>query len=266
MSRLYKVIVVEDEAMIRENIVKKIREAHPGFIVTAQAHNGQAALERIREDPPDLLVTDIRMAVMDGLELAETVYYRHPDIRMIIISGYNEFEFARQAMRFGVSEFLLKPLDAAELRNALSRLYERFSEEDAGISADMPALPEIEARGQIAESAAEYLRTNYLKHPSLESVADRFRITPAYLGRAFKDQFGVSPGKYVFDLIMNQAKKILDERPELMVKEIASMLGYDDQCYFSRAFRKLTGMSPVDYRERAGKVRNISPEEDAGCD
>ncbi len=254
MPRLYRTIVVEDEAIIRENIVKKIREAHPGFVVVAEAHNGSAALERIGADPVDLLVTDIRMAVMDGLELVESVYYRYPDMKMIIISGYNEFEFARQAMRFGVSEFLLKPVDIAELRNALFRIYDRLAEEDAQAFGEQSSLPDIEARGQLAESTAEYFRSNYLKHPSLETVAERFRVSPAYLGKAFKDHFGVSPSKYMFDLIMNHARKILDERPELMVKEIASMLGYDDQCYFSRAFRKLTGMSPIEYRERTGKT------------
>ena len=251
MPDTFRVLVVEDEAAIRENIVKKIMEAHSGFEIVAQAHNGAAALERLKSTAVDLLVTDIRMAVMDGLELVESVYYRYPEMRMIIISGYNEFEYARQALRFGVSEFLLKPVDSVELRNALTRVYERLQEDDAEAFADLAGMPEKEARVQLAESAAEYYRMHYLKHPSLEQVAERLRVSPAYLGRAFKDQFQVSPSKYLFDLIMNQAKKILDERPDLMVKEIASMLGYDDQCYFSRAFKKLSGMSPLEYRDRA---------------
>ena len=265
MSGTYKILAVEDEAAIRENIVKKLGEAHPGFEVAAQAHNGAAALEILKGRAIDLLVTDIRMAVMDGLELVESVYYNYPEMKMIIVSGYNDFEYARRAMPFGVSAFLLKPVDGAELKNALSRVYDRLRDDDSGPWAEQPSLPEKEARVQLAESAAEYYRANYAKHPVLEQVAERLHVSPTYLGRAFKDHFGVSPSKYLFDLIMNQARKILDERPELMVKEIASILGYDDQCYFSRAFKKLTGASPLEYRERVdGKYPGMDPD-DPSC-
>ncbi|OHD79681.1 MAG: hypothetical protein A3J97_04370 [Spirochaetes bacterium RIFOXYC1_FULL_54_7] len=247
----FRILVVEDESAIRENIVKKLKEAHAGFEVVAEAHNGAAALEKLKSTAVDLLVTDIRMSVMDGLELVESVYYHYPEMKMMIISGYNEFEYARQALHFGVSEFLLKPVNSSELRNALCHIHDRLSEDNVEAYAYLNGIPEKEARVQLAESAAEYYRSNYLKHPSLEQVAERLRVSPAYLGRAFKDQFQVSPSKYLFDLIMNQAKKILKERPDLMVKEISSLLGYDDQCYFSRAFKKITGLSPLEYKERA---------------
>ena len=246
-SRKYKTIVAEDEPMIRGNIIKKVPLAHPGFVVSGEAHNGVAALELVEELSPDLLITDIRMPVMDGMELIERCYRFHPSIETIIVSGYGDFAYAKAALRFGVNDYILKPVEGADLAAALERVWLRLSKADADFAGSEP-MPEGGARADLAERSAEILRDRYKEHPSISELSELFHVNPAYLTRAFKEAFGVSPGRYVLDLRISAARKLLAEEPLMEVKEIAGELGYTDQCYFSRAFRRIVGLSPLEYR------------------
>ncbi|KRF18419.1 response regulator transcription factor [Paenibacillus sp. Soil787] len=117
-----KIIVIEDEPIIQENIIKKIEENHSGFQVIAKAYNGKSGLDLIKQHKPDMIITDIRMPIMDGIELIRNVRFLFPDMPIIILSGYDDFEYARQALRFGVMEYLLKPLETGALLEALNRI------------------------------------------------------------------------------------------------------------------------------------------------
>src|SRR3712207_3645012 len=118
---MYKVLVVEDEAVIRGGLKKMIEEVVGGFLVAAQASKGKIALEQLAVWLPDLLVTDIRMSEMNGLDLIKRVREQYPDLPILIISGYNDFEYAKQALRYGVAEYLLKPIDRLELAQFLDK-------------------------------------------------------------------------------------------------------------------------------------------------
>jgi two-component system response regulator YesN len=258
--RKFKAIVAEDEPMIRGNIIKKINEAGAGFLVAGEAHNGQAALELVEELCPDLLVTDIRMPLLSGLELIEHCYRFHPSLETIIISGYSDFAYARTALRFGVSDYILKPVDRADLASALSRIRLRLSKAEADFAAEGPE-GEGGARGDIAAAAAEIIRERFREHPSINALSDSLRVNPAYLTRAFKESFDVTPSRYALDLRISAARKLLEEEAGLEVKEIAAALGYSDQCYFSRAFKRMTGSSPLEYR--ASRLGVPKPVDDA---
>lgn len=122
----YKVLAVEDEPKILRNVIKKIEASDTGFQVVGSAANGEAALELVKKLKPDVLVTDIRMPKMDGLELIRLVKEIEPDIQVIILSGYDEFEYARRAIRLGVSDYLLKPVEPDLLREILSDIKTRL--------------------------------------------------------------------------------------------------------------------------------------------
>jgi len=119
-------MVVEDEALILENIVAKIHTANLDFQVVYQAMNGQDAWEHIPLTMPDLLITDIQMPVMNGLELLCKVKTEYPSIECVILTGYNEFEYARRAMRIGITEYLLKPLKPDNIRDILKTVEKRL--------------------------------------------------------------------------------------------------------------------------------------------
>lgn len=125
---MYKALLVDDEALTREAISENIPWEELGFELIASCENGREAMERMKQMPPDLLLTDIFMPYVDGIELARYVHENHPDTKTVIISGYDEFEYAKQAVRYQVMEYILKPITPAELTEVLLRAKESLDE------------------------------------------------------------------------------------------------------------------------------------------
>ena len=126
---MLRVFLVEDESVIREGLRDKIPWEQYGFQFVGEAADGEMALPLIRKLKPDVLITDIKMPFMDGLSLSEMVKEEFPRTRIIIISGYDDFEYARQAIVVGVDQYLLKPITRATLRNVLLELKEKIGQD-----------------------------------------------------------------------------------------------------------------------------------------
>lgn len=123
-----KIVVVEDELILLENMCRKIAAVSPDFVIAGKAFNGKEALELIRKNRPDIVFTDIRMPLMDGLELADILYREYPEIHVVIVSGYDDFEYARRAITYKVHDYLLKPLKNGELEKLLTSLQTMVAE------------------------------------------------------------------------------------------------------------------------------------------
>lgn len=123
---MYKLLLVDDEPIIREGLERMIDWKRLGITLTASCGNAIAALERMMDDMPDILITDVRMPGMSGLELVERAMALHPQLQAIVLSGYDTFEYARQALKSGVMEYLLKPCGAEEMEAALERVCRRI--------------------------------------------------------------------------------------------------------------------------------------------
>ncbi|WJH33630.1 response regulator [Paenibacillus sp. CC-CFT747] len=122
-----KMLIVDDEPVICRGLRETIPWETIGVEVVGDASDGVEALERIESQPVDLVLTDIHMDGMDGLELAKELRQRYPHIRIIILSGYDYFDYARQAIRIGVEDYLLKPVDVDELMEMVRRIGESWS-------------------------------------------------------------------------------------------------------------------------------------------
>ena len=126
---MVKVFLVEDEAIIRRGIKKNVEWEKNGFTFVGEAGDGEYAYPQILKTEPDILITDIKMPFMDGLELSRLVKKALPDTKIIILSGYNEFDYAKEAITIGISEYLLKPVTAASLTAVLRKVREEIREE-----------------------------------------------------------------------------------------------------------------------------------------
>ena len=126
---LYRIILVDDEEEVRKSIIRKIDWQAVGFTVVGDAENGEDALEKIEALEPDVVLTDIRMPYMDGLTLAEKIRQRYPSMKIVIFSGYDDFDYAKRAIKLNVTEYILKPVNVEELTAILRRIQESLDEE-----------------------------------------------------------------------------------------------------------------------------------------
>ncbi len=153
---MYKVFLTDDEIVIREGIRNNFPWEETDFVLAGEAPDGEIALSMLQDVKPDILITDIKMPFMDGLALCRSVTHTMPWMHVVILSGYDEFAYAKEAMALGVQDYILKPVNAQELLQALTRIGERILEERKR-EADLAALKE-----QFA-SSSRYLQENLLR-------------------------------------------------------------------------------------------------------
>lgn len=247
-GKLYKVIVVEDEALIRHNITKKIHELNTGFEVIGEAMDGKSALALIEATRPHLVITDIQMPIMNGLELAKNIYYKYPQILIVIISGFSEFNYARKAIEYQVKDYLLKPINSEELLEVMTKIKLQLDANLDSLTDIVNSKNDSISPENLIQAVELYIRSNYTKDLTVEAIAKSLNFSPDYLSRVYKKYTGQTPLKYLIHLRINTAKQILDSNDKIEIKNVGEMVGYPDQYYFSRIFKTHTGYYPSEYR------------------
>ena len=160
----YKYLVVEDESLIRKNLIKKITALDLPLTLIGEAANGMEAIVKVEKDCPDLVITDIRMPVMDGLQMIEKLHDMNLNTRAVILSGYSEFEYAKKAIYYGVEDYLLKPLAAEDIVDVLERIEKKMEEEEQK-NAGTPGqcIKELVYGGLLSEEEAGRIRAVRLR-------------------------------------------------------------------------------------------------------
>lgn len=126
---LYRIMLVDDEEEVRKAMIRQMDWGKLGFSVVGDAENGEDALEKVEQLEPDVIMTDIRMPYMDGLTLVAKIREKYPFMKILIFSGYDDFEYAKQAIKFKVTEYILKPINGEELSEILKRVKVSLDEE-----------------------------------------------------------------------------------------------------------------------------------------
>ncbi|MDO4294258.1 MAG: response regulator [Eubacteriales bacterium] len=242
---MYKVVIADDEVWIGFGIKKLIHKSGKPFLVEGEAPNGIRAYELVREIRPDLLITDIRMPGLTGLELMRRLRQEGFSTSVVIISGYAEFEYAREALQLGAFDYLLKPVEEESLYAILDR-YWLQGEQKTGKEKFMEELPE--ATDPRVRRIMEQIDREYTQKLSLGELADSCHLSIGHLSSLIRRETGMSFSEYVTKKRMEDAKGLLC-KPELSVEEIAQSVGYQDYFYFTKAFKKYEGVSPSVYRK-----------------
>ena len=131
---MYKLLIADDEEWIRMGISQAIDWGKLGFSAVETASNGKIAIEKIQKNPPDMVISDVVMPQVTGLQLAEWIYNHHPEIKVILISGYDQFEYARKAIRFAVVDYILKPVEEEKLQEVVRRCLTQMNKQRSDIS------------------------------------------------------------------------------------------------------------------------------------
>jgi two-component system, response regulator YesN len=241
--QMLKAIVVDDEPKMREGFKKIIPWEQHGFTLCGDAENGRLALEVIEREKPALVITDIRMPVLSGLDLMMEVSGRI-DCHFIVVSGYSEFQYAQRALVYGAVDYLLKPIDEEQLIAALKRTRQRVA------PASPVHLPENPAQTKGAvEEVKRYIEEHYCEPVTIKEIAGKVFLHPIYLGQLFKKQTGMYFNDYVHKTRIEEAKKRLKDSSNKIV-DIALSVGYNDTDYFVQKFKKNVSCTPSQFREK----------------
>lgn len=262
MAGPYRVLIVEDEPLMREYLIASLQRLNPSFVAADAAHDGLAALALFESNSYDLMITDLRMPGMDGLQLIERIRSMGKTLPIIILTGYDEFEYARTALHFGVAEYLLKPLNDDALTETLERLDRLIKQRRNAMQLPNDLSPQNIARfvatcfsdsdgehSLLAERAANYIATHFTEPITQSDVADALGITPAYLSSIFHEEKGESYTKFLTRLRMMQAALLLKSNPGMTIQSVAEQTGYASDKHFISVFKKYFGTTPNEYRQ-----------------
>ena len=269
---MIRLLIADDEKLEREALAEMVARRFEHEVVLELAENGRKAADTAVLWGADLILMDIEMPGMSGLDAARAVLTQRPGCRVIFVTAYSLFQYAHEAVHLGACDYLLKPVDPDELEASIRRAMrqveaERKLEElatakalpepqDAGAAPAEDAADEDSPAAMVMAQVRRYLEDNYMFDLSLDSVGEILHISPAYLSAQFKKYQKMNFLDCLTELRINAAKKLLAD-PLRSTAEVASMVGYDDSSYFARAFKKRTGMTPTQYRRQAGRGAGV---------
>ncbi|MCR5108821.1 MAG: response regulator [Lachnospiraceae bacterium] len=245
----YNVLLADDEYMIRQSLSRRIRETDDSFRVVAECAEGRSAFETVEKGNIQVVFTDIRMPEVDGLKLAKLIHENHPDVLTVILTGYADFQYAQEAIRQEVFDYLLKPVSDDDLAAVLEKLSLKLQQKYI-----LPDEEGIKGKSieEIALQTENYLKEHFREEIDLGKLAEDFGISSAYLSKIFARSKQESPVRYLTALRMNEAKRLLTMTDEPIAR-VGELSGYPDQFYFSRIFRKETGENPTAFRKKNTK-------------
>lgn len=246
---MLKVLIVEDEEMIRQGIILTVDWSALNCAVVGQAANGEEGLEKVRELKPDLIITDIKMPCMDGIQMVTKLREAGNQAKVIILTAYDSFTYAQNALRLGAVDYLLKPFHDGDLEEAVLRIQ--------GAAADardpLSQFPKVFRNGYVQE-VAKYIAGHYQEPDiSVGMIAGALGISEGHISHLFKKETGDTILGYLTAYRIHKAMGLLKDC-RVKVYEVTEQVGYRDMAYFSATFKRVVGISPSEYQNKAGRL------------
>lgn len=252
-----KVLIVDDEESTRKLLRICIDWKEMGCEIAGEAEGGLEALDFLEENRADLVITDIKMPYISGLQLAERISQEYSDIKVVILTAYEDFDYAREGIRIGIADYIVKPIHREELRACIQKSCVVIREEAKKREKDRKLNQYMLDNNKTADTHSdhnvilkicEYLKGNYMNSDiTLKFLADKFYVNKSFLCRLFKQEMGINFVQYLMRLRIEKAMPLL-RSGEYKVYEVAEMVGIPDANYFSKCLKKITGMSVKDLK------------------
>lgn len=238
------IVIRDDEVILRNGLKSWVEKSGLPLKVSGTAGNGPQALELIAKQKPFIALMDVNMPGMAGLDVIEEIQNRGIGTRFIIISGHDEFQYARRACHLGVVDYLLKPIDRGELVELLKKVLEQIRKEQ------LTQKVFVEKEDTTKEKILGYIQDHFTEQQfSLGQLAEEFHLSQSYVTRLIKQETGSSFSELLTRMRIDRAVSLLVQSPDMKLVEIAERTGFASQHYFSRVFKEKIGFSPADYRE-----------------
>lgn len=235
-----RVLLVDDEIMIREGFKRLFDWEGHDCEVVGEAADGMEALTKIDALRPDIAIMDINIPIMNGLKVIQMARLKHPDTAFVIVSGYDDFSYCREALRLQITDYILKPVNYEEFGTCIDNLkIALFQRQTTGQDA-----PQEE---RTIHGITRYLQEHLAEEVSLLVLAEEFHLSAQYISQLFKSEIGVNFLAYLTNIRMEQAKKLL-LTTSLSIAEVSEQSGYGDYRVFTKVFKKSEGVTPSQYR------------------
>lgn len=302
-----RILIADDEMISRATIQRMIRNYCPWAGQVKETSDGREAVEKAMELDADVVLMDIEMPELDGMEAARRLRQWKEGCVIIFLTAFATFQYAKQAISLGATEFLVKPVDPCELKKVLERVRERVDgtaggmgrtaedrnpaygnrecAEGAGVRAECAgvraegagvraegagahvsgagihisdsgshtldeAIKSFGARAvKISQEGKQYMDLHYMDDIGVDTMARMFQVSANYFNKMFKQAYSISSKEYLINIRVGHAMEYL-KNPALTIREAGIMVGYEDSNYFTRIFKKKTGMTPIEYRNK----------------
>lgn len=244
------ILIVDDEKFVRLGVKSMIERTGlcTGKIIDCK--NGAEALERIHEMEFDLIFSDIKMPIMDGIELINTITKQNlSKAKLVMISGYDEFNYAVEAMRNGACEYLLKPIERENFTKLLEKIQKQLDEKTLEGVKNIENLTSDADKTQKIQTAIEYIKKHYNENINMAVVSNEVSMNYTFFSETFKEITGKSFVDYLKSVRINMAKKLLRSTC-VQVSRISTEVGFNDEKHFSKTFKIETGSTPSEYRKK----------------
>jgi YesN/AraC family two-component response regulator len=246
---LYSTLIVDDEKWVRTALRCTIEESGLPVWIAKECGDGEDALGWLAANQVDLVLADIRMPRLDGLSLVRKLRALGSEQDVVLITVHDDFRFIQEALRLGVVDYLVKPVQTEDIAACFEKWLKRRPAADAASA----------ARPEVIDQVINFIETEPLATVNLTEAARRVHLTPSYLSHLFKQHMNGTFIEYVTAMRMREAKKLL-RKTNLTIAEIAGRLAYADVAYFSNCFKKETGISPSEYRrDKLGAAISHNP-------
>lgn len=240
------ILLVDDEMLIRAKLKKYLIDSDFIFENIYEASNGLDALNILKNNVAELAIVDINMPVMNGIEFLKNICDAKIDTKIIFLTGFEKFEYAKQAIKYNASDYLLKPINKDELYSALKNISENFKIESTTANSNVS---QVKNAHFTVNKVIEFINLNYSnKDLNLNYLAKEFVVNSSYLSHIFKKSTEKTLSEYITEKRIEQAKTLI-KCNEIKISEIYEKVGYNDYYYFSKIFKKYTGTSPLKYRQ-----------------
>ncbi|GHV35335.1 DNA-binding response regulator [Clostridia bacterium] len=244
---MIRIAIADDDPNTLRGMRKIINWEEHGYTVIGTVGSAWELFRLCEEQPVQVVITDIEMPRLNGLDMISVLRQRYPHIQAIIISAFESFSYAKQAIRYGCHNYLLKPISRSELLDTLSSLRPAV---EAYTQSPPESAKEILSSfnsAQIVEKVCREMENNLSADFTLEHVSNKHFINPNYFSKIFKARTGENFSSYKLTRKIDHAKWLL-KNSSLRVYEIATRVGYDDVHYFCRIFKQRAGLTPREYR------------------
>ncbi len=245
---MYSILIAEDEDFVRKGIVSLVSFVDMGISTIYEAKDGEKAFEIVKKHRPDIVLSDINMPILDGINLAKKIKLDYPEIHIIFLTGYDYFDYAVSAIKIGVEDYVLKPASKKDIEEVITKVIKKIKQENKEKKIYEIINNKISANIE-EESIAKVIEDNLSNSSfSLSALAEHFGYSVVHTANLVKKELGVNFKDYIIMQRMNKAKLILLSQKEVKIYEVAALVGFEDVNYFSSRFKKYVGHTPKKYQ------------------